>query len=663
MKKASRHPMEEERLKALQDLEILDTAHERDFDDITLIASQLCNAPIALISLVDSERQWFKSNHGLDARETHRDYAFCAHAILENKPFIVPDAKKDERFKDNPLVTQLPQVEFYIGLPILSPNSELPMGTLCVIDHKPRQLNQNQIDSLNALKNQVQKLLQLRLQIKSDQRFRADLETMNQRQDLILEGAGLGAWDWWLESNKVIFDRRWCAMLGLDDRQVSHELKTWDSLVHPDDKEKAYQDIQNYLSGKTERYENIHRLKHSNGNWVWILDRGKISEWNADGKPTRFTGTHFEISHFKKAEEISTKVQEIAKIGGWELDLHTKATYWTEQTYKIHEVATHVPTNEIMGIDFYLPHERPRIAKLISECAQGKPFQETLEFKDSKDVIKWVEVTGLPNRNALGQIVSISGTFQDVTSQIQATHDLEKSRLIAAHNNKLISLGEMSAGIAHEINNPLAIISGAINLLQRDKDNPTKFNSKIEMLKKATLRISKIVAGLQKFSRTSNRVQMQTAELATIVREALTIVQPKAKTEGVAIDLDIRSNSKILCDALEIEQVVVNLISNAIDASVSNGAEQLVKIRLFEKGSDAIIQVEDAGSGITKEIEDKLFEPFFTTKPIGKGTGLGLSICKGIVEQHKAKIFLNRDFEHTCFELNFPLAKETKLAA
>jgi len=162
MIKPELHKREKERLQELDAYSILDTLPEKDYDDITSIASEICNTNISLISLLDDKRQWFKSSHGLDAKETPKMYAFCAHAINKpSKALVVEDARNDKRFHDNPLVTGQPNVVFYAGTPLISENG-LPLGTLCVIDNKPHQLTERQLESLEALGRQVMNILNLR---------------------------------------------------------------------------------------------------------------------------------------------------------------------------------------------------------------------------------------------------------------------------------------------------------------------------------------------------------------------------------------------------------------------------------------------------------------------------------------------------------------------
>lgn len=166
---------EEARLATLRKYDILDTEPDGALDAMVQLASYICQTPIAAISLVDENRQWFKAITGLDAKETPRDVAFCAHAILNCETMIVPDARKDERFFDNPLVTSAPDIRFYAGVPLTTSEGQ-HLGTLCVIDREPRELSKEQLDAVNILAKNIMSHLDLRLSHKQAREHINDLQ-------------------------------------------------------------------------------------------------------------------------------------------------------------------------------------------------------------------------------------------------------------------------------------------------------------------------------------------------------------------------------------------------------------------------------------------------------------------------------------------------------
>lgn len=246
--------------------------------------------------------------------------------------------------------------------------------------------------------------------------------------------------------------------------------------------------------------------------------------------------------------------------------------------------------------------------------------------------------------------------IEDLTAQRELEGRLEQERLKAIQASKLAVLGEMAASIAHEINNPLAIVD-AYAFALRDaiaKGDRAFANEALTAMRVAVARAGKIVHGLRKFARTSDG-ETEAVRIADLVDEALALCRARIQTHGVALDVEVATTAEVRGAPIELSQVLVNLLANAFDAS-QVAPSKWIRVRAVDVADAGTVElsVEDSGAGVPAAIADSIFQPFFTTKEVGIGTGLGLSISRSIVERHGGTLTLDRAAPHTRFVVVLP---------
>ncbi len=253
--------------------------------------------------------------------------------------------------------------------------------------------------------------------------------------------------------------------------------------------------------------------------------------------------------------------------------------------------------------------------------------------------------------------VAVRSHFQYREQVVQLTKSL-------VQRTKMSALGEMSAGVAHEINNPLMILISNVNMIEKHIHSndpslvqPGRMDPYILRSIAAANRISVIVSGLLNFSRSENKEPKTPQNLTSILAESLDLFQEKLKSLDIELIYE-PPTGELLCECrrYEIMQIFVNLMNNAIDACLESNHAKQIELLLFKDHNLNMIEftIVDSGNGISPETESKIMEPFYTTKKIGKGTGLGLSISLGLAKSHGGDLFLNREFDRTCFTLRLP---------
>ncbi len=311
-------------------------------------------------------------------------------------------------------------------------------------------------------------------------------------------------------------------------------------------------------------------------------------------------------------------------------------------------------------------HSKEFFLDVWKTISNGKIWRGQICNRAKDGSLYWVDSNIIPIFNAENKITKYLSFRFDITSEKKIEQALEEEKIKNIHMSRLSSLGEMASGIAHEINNPLAIINGQMSImvrklkvLQSQESIPSIIES-IEKSQTQVFRITKIINGLREFSRSGDDQNDEMIEIKSIFDAVEGLCFEKIKKAGVNFEFG-SAKGELKCNPIQVEQVLVNLINNAVDAVV-NLTDRWIKVEAHVVQGFVEISVTDSGTGIPAKIASKIMQPFFTTKEIGKGTGLGLSISHGIIKKYGGTLELDSNSKNTRFVVFLPISEASLMS-
>jgi PAS domain S-box-containing protein len=521
--------------------------------------------------------------------------------------------------------------------------------------------------------------LLLRKRKKTEKALRQSEEQLK----LVLEGSNDALWDLRVQSRELTFNQRWAEILDYRPEELRKDIELWQKLVHPDDLQDILEQYRVNVQNNESRFRAECRLLSSSGEWRWLLLRGRSVDWDLQGNPARITGTATDITERMRAD---TKLRQSHRL------LHTVFSSLNEALFLLEEdsmVVVDCNTSaeimfgytraELTGFSADVLHVNSETAATFNREATSSYqekgyFASEFRMKRKSDEIFPSDHFCNPIPGEENEPSLILYVVRDITERKRAEADRSLLEEQLQQAQKMEAVGQLAGGIAHDFNNILTAIIGYGHLVLMNMQGPDQSRHHVEQILAASERAAGLTQGLLAFSR-KQESNPQPVDLNGIVRNMRKFLE---RIVGEDIEMKIvldQEGLTVMADTGQMEQVLMNLVTNARDAMPDGGVLH-IKTGILDSGHSLLnrsdsphplrygyISVTDTGAGMDEKLQEKIYEPFFTTKEVGKGTGLGLSIAYGIIKQHNGYLSVeSQERQGTTFRIHLPVIVQETLA-
>jgi PAS domain S-box-containing protein len=540
-----------------------------------------------------------------------------------------------------------------------------PSGEVRTV-HSRGSVKRNALGSLHERFGTVQDITERKQAERALQVLSRDLQDSKVKLEEAQRIAHVGYWERDLVTGRITWSDETYRIFGLRPQERSMDLAALEQSIHPQDWKFVSQALAQALAGGA-RYNVDYRLLRPSGEVRFVHSNGDVKR-DASGRPSQMFGTVQDITERKRAEEALRRSQfylsegqRLAHMGSWAFNSAGYFDYWSPEMFRVYglDSSGKAPTSE-EHLALVHPEDRNLVARTMRNMLEDHSgFDITFRIVRPKGSARYIRCVGTPATEG-GTFQGFVGTGIDVTEQQRLEQERERLRQVEAelaHTNRLSMLGEMAASLAHEIKQPIAAAitsaNSCLEWLTHEPPNLDRARAAARKIDKYGNRAAEIIDRIRSFYRKSPP-HRELVDVNGIIREILTLLEGEATRSSVAMRTELTSAvPEILADRVQLQQVLMNLMLNAIEAMEHSGGELTTKSELLD--GQLLVSISDTGVGLPGGSADRIFSAFFTTK--SEGSGMGLAISRTIVESHGGRLWAaSHDGPGATFHFTLPVS-------